>query len=105
MDRKLDLILTRLGRIEQRLERSSNGNAADACLSKTPLEPQSLASQTQALGIVKLNQQTGCFEYYGISDRFMLVNEAYLEEVKHPRSRSLPHLESDLIQAMLEQDW
>lgn len=63
--RKLDLVLARLGNLEQRLDQQSNFNGSDAAMHGRTTTPRLLALHPQTRGIVKLNQQTGCFEYYG----------------------------------------
>ena len=70
--RKLDFILARLETIEQRLDqqtRVTKTNSLPFGQSATTAKPQLLALHPQTRGIVKLNQQTGCFEYYGMLDR------------------------------------
>lgn len=66
--RKLDLVLARLEHIEQRLDQQDNSDKSDATVrsrSALSAKPQLLALHPQTRGIVKLNHQTGCFEYYG----------------------------------------
>lgn len=68
MSRKLDLVLTRLEKIEQRLDQQGQGSGAQVSFPvHTPglAKPQMLALHPKTRGVVKLNQQTGCFEYYG----------------------------------------
>lgn len=68
--RKLDLVLARLETIEQRLNQQSQ----DKDVAHVPFpvhapgleKPQLVALHPKTRGIVKLNQQTGCFEYYGM---------------------------------------
>lgn len=63
--RKLDLVLARLEHLEQRLNQQSVSNESEAAVRNRTTRPQLLALHPQTRGIVKLNQQTGCFEYYG----------------------------------------
>lgn len=76
--RKLDLILTRLENIEQRLDQQSSSENLDAAVrtrSALTAKPQLLALHPQTRGIVKLNQQTGCFEYYGKYSNITLFDQ------------------------------
>ena len=76
--RKLDLVLARLASIEQRLDQQSNSDTSGAAVrsrSALSAKPQLLALHPQTPGIVKLNQQTGCFEYYGKCSNIALYNQ------------------------------
>jgi hypothetical protein len=68
MTRKLDSVLARLENIEQRLDRQHDANPVymnTQYSSVAATKPKLLPLHPQTRGIVKLNQQTGCFEYYG----------------------------------------
>ncbi|KAF9699532.1 hypothetical protein EKO04_002477 [Ascochyta lentis] len=74
---KLDLVLARLETIEQRLNQKAQGNDAQVPFPvHTPglAKPQFLALHPKARGVVKLNQQTGCLEYYGRTSTFQIAS-------------------------------
>lgn len=76
--RKLDLVLARLEHIEQRLDQQGNSDKSDAAVrsrSALSAKPRLLALHPQTRGIVKLNHQTGCFEYYGKCSNISLSNQ------------------------------
>ncbi|KAK3896535.1 hypothetical protein C8A05DRAFT_39927, partial [Staphylotrichum tortipilum] len=60
---KLDLVLSRLERLEQRMSCQANSAVASSPRSAA-LRSRFLPPASQERGIAHLNQQTSCFEYY-----------------------------------------
>jgi hypothetical protein len=73
VDRKLDLVLSRLERLEQRMSWQAN-NAVASSPRSAALRSRILPPASQERGIAHLNQQTGCFEYYGRTSNFMVAS-------------------------------
>ncbi|KAF1980321.1 hypothetical protein BU23DRAFT_445114 [Bimuria novae-zelandiae CBS 107.79] len=69
---KLDLVLSRLERIEQQMgwQASVIGNTAGEAATKPQLPP--LIPQSH--GVAQFNQQNGCFEYYGRTSTFVIAS-------------------------------
>ncbi|UPX11465.1 uncharacterized protein EKO05_0002071 [Ascochyta rabiei] len=87
---KLDLIIARLESIEQRLNQQSqddNAHVSSPVLTPGLEKPQLLALHPNTRGVVKLNQQTGCFEYYGRTSTFQIAS-ALGKRLEHTESTS-----------------
>ncbi|EEU33435.1 uncharacterized protein NECHADRAFT_102313 [Fusarium vanettenii 77-13-4] len=69
---KLDLVLSRLDRIEEEMSRQARifAHAPDPSLQK----PRKHPSERRSSGVAQLNEQTGCFEYYGQTSTFMTAS-------------------------------
>ncbi|KAI9154777.1 transcriptional regulatory protein [Paramyrothecium foliicola] len=69
---KLDLVLSRLDRIEEEMCRQANRIASnpDLNLQRQRKHPP----ERRSSGVAQLNEQTGCFEYYGQTSTFMVAS-------------------------------
>ncbi|KAH6643575.1 fungal-specific transcription factor domain-containing protein [Boeremia exigua] len=71
---RLDLVLARLDQIEKRLSQQGTSSTIPSSQPAIASKPQLFALRPQTRGIVKLNQQTGCFEYYGRTSTFQIAS-------------------------------
>ncbi|KAM6529342.1 hypothetical protein FALCPG4_007481 [Fusarium falciforme] len=69
---KLNLVLSRLDRIEEQVNRQARilAHTPDPSLQK----PRQHPSERRSSGVAQLNEQTGCFEYYGQTSTFMTAS-------------------------------
>ncbi|EXA28691.1 hypothetical protein FOVG_19718 [Fusarium oxysporum f. sp. pisi HDV247] len=70
---KLDLVLSRLDRIEEEMSRQARilAHTPDPSLQKPRKQHP---SERRSSGVAQLNEQTGCFEYYGQTSTFMTAS-------------------------------
>ncbi|CAG9950245.1 unnamed protein product [Clonostachys rosea f. rosea IK726] len=67
---KLDLVLSRLDRLEEEV-----GRQADALRNnQLQVKQQQYHFRRRSSGVAQLNQQTGCFEYYGQTSTFTIAS-------------------------------
>ncbi|CAH0022521.1 unnamed protein product [Clonostachys rhizophaga] len=67
---KLDLVLSRLDRLEEEV-----GRQADALRNnQMQVKQQQYHFRRRSSGVAQLNQQTGCFEYYGQTSTFTIAS-------------------------------
>ncbi|EEU33338.1 uncharacterized protein NECHADRAFT_89550 [Fusarium vanettenii 77-13-4] len=80
---KLDLVLSRLDRIEEEMSRQARifAHAPDPSLQK----PRKHPSERRSSGVAQLNEQTGCFEYYSKSHFGHLDSSSHLTANKRVR--------------------
>ncbi|KAL6705917.1 hypothetical protein ACN47E_006196 [Coniothyrium glycines] len=70
LGKKLDLILSRLDRLEKQVSAQSKTQHESRGATTNPQVP--LGSRLD--GVAQLNQQTGCFEYYGRTSAFLVAS-------------------------------
>ncbi|KAH7109204.1 fungal-specific transcription factor domain-containing protein [Dactylonectria macrodidyma] len=68
---KLDLVLSRLDRIEEEMGRQASSIAS---VSGQATKQQQHSCERRSSGVAQLNQQTECFEYYGQTSTFMIAS-------------------------------